>query len=188
MKSRTSTTPDWDRLYTIAASQDGYFTTQQARQACYSDQLLFKYLHANRITRARRGVYRIVHFPSSEHEDMCVIWLWSERAGVFSHETALSLHALSDVLPSRASITLPLSWQKRRLRAPEGVEIHYADVPENERSWAGSIPVTSPTRTLKDCAKSSLSQEVIQKAVQDAVSRGLIDKKQAKGLRSVIPA
>jgi predicted transcriptional regulator of viral defense system len=187
MKARSSETPDWDQLYTIAASQDGYFTTPQARQAGYSDQLLFKYLHANRIARARRSVYRIVHFPSSDHEDLTVIWLWSERAGVFSHEIALSLHALSDVLPSRAYITLPLSWQKRRLRVPDGVEIHYADVPENERAWFGSIPVTSPTRTLEDCAKSALSQEVILKAVQDAVSRGLIDKKQAKRLRSAIP-
>jgi predicted transcriptional regulator of viral defense system len=188
MRVRSSKTPDWDRLYTIAASQDGYFTTQQARQAGYSDQLLFKYLHANRIARARRSVYRIVHFPSSEHEDLTVIWLWSERAGVFSHETTLSLHALSDVLPSKAYITLPLSWQTRRLRVPEGVEIHYADVPENERGWFGSIPVTSPARTLEDCAKSSLSREIILKAIQDAVSRGLIDKKQGKKLRSVIPA
>jgi predicted transcriptional regulator of viral defense system len=180
MSVRSTETPDWNQLYTIAASQDGYFTTPQARQAGYSDQLLFKYLDANRIARARRSVYRIVHFPSSDHEDLTVIWLWSERAGVFSHETALSLHSLSDVLPSRAHITLPLSWRKRRLRVPEGVVIHFADVSENERAWFGAIPVTNPTRTLEDCAKSSLSQEVIQKAVQDAVSRGLIDKKQAK--------
>jgi hypothetical protein len=33
-------------------------------------------------------VYRIVHFPAGEHEDLTTIWLWSDGAGVFSHETA----------------------------------------------------------------------------------------------------
>jgi predicted transcriptional regulator of viral defense system len=77
----------------------------------------------------------MAHFPNAEHEELTVIWLWSDRQGVFSYDTALSLHSLSDVLPSIAHITLPTSWRKRRLRVPEGVEIHYADVSENERTW-----------------------------------------------------
>ncbi len=43
----------------------------------------------------RRGVYRLVHFPVGDHEDLTAVWLWSEREGVFSHETALALHDLS---------------------------------------------------------------------------------------------
>jgi len=188
MKDQPSKTPSWDRLYATAATQDGHFTTLQAHGSGFSDQLLVKHIHAGRIKRVRRSVYRMAHFPNAEHEELTVIWLWSDRQGVFSHDTALSLHSLSDVLPSIAHITLPTSWRKRRLRVPEGVEIHYADVSENERTWFGSIPVTSPTRSLEDCTKSPLSQEVLHKAVEDAVNRGLIDKKRAKKLRSAIPA
>ena len=31
---------------------------------------------------------------------MGAVWLWSEQAGVFSHQTALALHDLSDILPA----------------------------------------------------------------------------------------
>ena len=32
--------------------------------------------------------------------------------GVFSHDTALALHELSDALPARAHLTLPASWRR----------------------------------------------------------------------------
>ena len=62
--------PDWDRLFEIAAAQDGLFTTQQAAEAGYSPQLLAYHLSAGRMVRLRRGVYRLVHFPAGDHEDL----------------------------------------------------------------------------------------------------------------------
>lgn len=41
--------------------------------------------------RVRRGVYRLVHFPAGEHEEMTALRLWSDQHGVFSHQTALAL-------------------------------------------------------------------------------------------------
>jgi hypothetical protein len=43
----------------------------------------------------RRGIYRLVHFPAGQHEELVVAWLWSERVGIVSHQTALALHELS---------------------------------------------------------------------------------------------
>ena len=83
--------PDWDHLFEIAAGQAGYFTTKQAAGAGYSTHLLRKHIHAGRVARSRRGIYRLVHFPASEHEELVAAWLWSEQAGVISHQTALSL-------------------------------------------------------------------------------------------------
>jgi hypothetical protein len=40
MSEATTTSPDWDHLFEIAAAQDGLFTTQQAAEAGYSPQLL----------------------------------------------------------------------------------------------------------------------------------------------------
>jgi predicted transcriptional regulator of viral defense system len=169
--------PNWSRLYETAAAQEGYFTTAQAEESGYSLPLLAKYLQNGRVVRARRGVYRIVHFPAGEHEDLVTVWLWSDRAGVFSHETALSLHGLSDVLPSRVHLTLPAAWAKRRLRVPEGVVLHYGDVADGERSWVGSVPVTGPRRTLIDARRASVSPELVEQAIRQAVARGLIGKK-----------
>ena len=151
MPALAQSSPNWDRLFESAVGQDGHFTTQQAAEAGYSSQLLLKYIKNGRVTRVRRGVYRIVHFPAIEHEDLATLWLWSEKAGVFSHETALMLHNLSDALPKKVNLTLPTSWTKRRLRLPKGVRLHHADVPKTERVEIGAVPVTSVLRTLCDC-------------------------------------
>jgi predicted transcriptional regulator of viral defense system len=108
----------------MAVGQEGHFTTQQAAGAGYSPQLLQKYLRNGRVIRVRRGVYRIVHYPAGQHEDLVALWLWSGQPGVFSHETALMLHDLSDALPSKAHLTLPSDWRTRRLRVPKGVVLH----------------------------------------------------------------
>ena len=166
--------PNWDRLFELAAGQEGLFTTQQAADAGYSPQLIAHHLAAKRMIRVRRGVYRLVHFPAGDHEDLTMIWLWSEQAGVFSHQTALALHDLSDVLPSLAHLTLPEAWRKRRLRVPEGVVLHYGDVPESELQWFGPVPATKPLRTLEDCAAENMGPELLRAAALDALERGLV--------------
>ncbi len=89
------------------------------------------------MVRVRRGIYRLVHFPASEHEDLVVLWLWAEQAGVFSHETALALHDLSDALPGKVHLTVPASWRRRRLRVPAGLVLHFADVGDVDRASFG---------------------------------------------------
>jgi predicted transcriptional regulator of viral defense system len=105
-----------------------------------------------------------VHFPAGEHEDLTVVWLWSGREGVFSHQTALALHDLSDALPAQVHLTLPEGWRKRRLSVPEGVVLHYGVVTESRRRWFGSVPATDPLRTLEDCAADHLSPELLRGA------------------------
>ena len=174
MTSARQTRPVWARLYETAAGQEGYFTTEQAAEAGYSPPLLAKYLQSGKIVRTRRGIYRLVHYPPGEQEDLVVAWLWSERASVFSHETALALHDLSDVLPARIHLTLPAAWQRRRLRVPEGLVLHHADVDASDRTWIGAVPVTSPRRTLLDCVRAHVSPDLLGQAWQQAVARGLV--------------
>jgi predicted transcriptional regulator of viral defense system len=168
--------PSWDRLFEFAVGQAGLFTTKQAAAAGYSPQLLVHYLRTRRVVRVQRGVYRLVHYPLAEDEAFVTVWLWSEQQGVFSHQTALCMHQLSDVLPNRIHLTLPLAWKKRRLRVPSGVVLHHADIPDTERTWWGSVPVTTPCRTLSDCAASHLSPEFLLQAFQQALHRGLMTR------------
>lgn len=181
-----STEPAWQALYDVAASQEGFFTTRQAAAAGYSAPLLAHHRKAGRITRIRRGIYRLVHFPAGEHEDLVVAWLWAETAAVLSHQTALSLHGLSDSMPARIHLTLPLGWQRRRLRVPKGIGLHYADMPSKERTWAGPVPVTSIRRTLDDCAHSGLTPDLLRQAARQALARGLVTKAELKGVEKVL--
>lgn len=170
--------PDWDRLFETAAAQEGMFTTKQAADAGYSAQLLVHYVHVGRAARVRRGIYRLVHFPAGDHEELVAAWLWSELAGVVSHESALALHGLSDALPANIHLTLPSAWRRRRFRVPPDVVLHHADVPQNERAWFGAVPTTSARRSLNDCALAGLSPELLRQAAQQALRRGLVTKRE----------
>ena len=166
--------PAWQALYDIAAAQEGQFTTRQAAAAGYSRPLLNHYEKIGRVVRVRRGIYRLVHFPPGEHEELVTAWLWSDSKGVISHQTALALQILSDLLPAEVHVTLPLAWRRRRFRVPEGYVLHHAEVPIADRTWFGAIPITSPHRTLNDCAITGLSPDQLRQAALQALRRGLV--------------
>ena len=181
----TQKIPDWDALYELAEAQAGYFTSQQAAEAGYSPQLLHHHRHGGKIERVGRGVYRIVHFPPTDQEELVPLWLWSRREGVFSHATALASRDLSDVLPSVLHLTLPSAWKARRLRTPKGVMLHYADLKPEDRSWVGPVPMTSPKRTLLDVIRSRLAPDLVQQAIEQADARGLISKRDRDKLEAL---
>jgi predicted transcriptional regulator of viral defense system len=174
--------PSWDRLFETASAQEGYFTTRQAAEAGYSSQLLLKHIRAGRIRRVQRTIYRLVHFPAGEHEDLVTAWLWSERAGVISHQTALALHALSDVLPAQIHLTLPAAWRTRRFRVPAGIALHHADISPEDRTWFGAVPVTNARRALDDCARDGISPDLLRQAAQQALRRGLVTRSALGGV------
>lgn len=174
MREDLAVHPNWNLLYETAASQQGLFTTQQAAAAGYSPQLLVHHTRAGKLARVRRGIYRLVYFPRGEHEELVVAWLWSEHASVISHQTALGLHELSDVLPAHVHLSLPVAWRHRRFRVPPDVVLHHADVADDERTWFGPVPVTTPRRTLNDCANLGVSPELLGDAARQALRRGLV--------------
>lgn len=163
--------PHWTRLYRFAADQAGLFTTEDAAQHGISPQLLHHHRAAGRIERVRRAIYRVVHLPPVEDEQLVELWLWSDRAGLFSHDTALALHGLSDALPPSIHMTLPDSWRSRRLRVPDPLVLHYgAAEPED---WSGPVPVTAPARTVRECMADGLEPDLVSQAIEEGVQRGL---------------
>jgi len=170
--------PDWTSLFAIAAAQDGHFTTAQAADSGYSRPLLDHHVKRGRFLRIQRGIYRLRDFPSADHEDLVVAWLWSDQQGVVSHETALLLHGLSDVLPDRVDLTVPASWRDRRLKVPAIVRLHHADVQDSDRAWSGPVAITSPLRTVADCVADHVQPDLVDQAVRDGLRRGLFTERE----------
>ncbi len=169
-----------DLLYTLAATHGGYFSVREAENVGILTRDLTYHRQAGRIATAFRGVYRLTNFPPGEHEDLIVVWLATDQEAVFSHETALALHSLSDALPNRIHVSLPPSWRRRLL--PDGVERHYIKAAITQRGWVGHVPVTTPSRTLHDCNAAHVSPELVLQAIKQARSRGLIDVEEANEL------
>lgn len=172
----SGSSPSWDRLFEIASAQAGYVTNKQAAEAGYSLPLIQFYIGRGRLDRVQRGILRLVHYPAGDHEELVPTWLWSEQKGVFSHETALMLHNLSDALPAKQHITLPRAWSKRRLRIPRGVVPHYADVPKGDQTWLGPVAITTPLRTVVDCVADAVVDDLIRQAVHQGIHRGLFER------------
>jgi predicted transcriptional regulator of viral defense system len=176
--------PSWDALYETAAAQQGYFSLEQARAAGYSPQLVQYHLRIGKLERSLvRGVFRLVHFPPNDREDLVPVWLWSKREGVFGLQTALSIYELSDALPAHYDLFVPASWTSRRLQVPAPVQLRIGDVPSSDRQWIGPVPVTTPARTLRDCVRYHVAPDLVDQAFDDAVRRGLLSRNEARAIR-----
>lgn len=166
---------DHDALYRLAESQAGYFTAGQALAAGMGRSTLRHHARqGGRYVRARSGLYRLRHFPSSRHEHVVAAWLPLRDAGaVVSHESALELYDLSDAIPDAVHLTLPRSARGQRPRA--GVRLHTpAHAPgSGEIRQVNGVPVSSPERTILDALQTGAQPEQIEAAVRQSIERGL---------------
>lgn len=181
---------DRDELYRQAEAQAGYFTARQAVDASMDRSTLRHHARpGGRYERARRGLYRLRHFPSSPHEHLMAAWLPLRDAGaVVSHESALELHELSDVIPDAVHLSLPRSERGQRRRA--GVRLHTLNRPPEKaeiREIAG-LPVTNPERTIVDALEAGAQPEQIEMAVHQALERGLTTPRRLRAAAATRPA
>ena len=126
-----------------------------------------------RYERVRRGLYRLRHFPSSPREHVVAAWLALPSPAVVSHESALDLYDLSDVIPNAVHITLPRGKRGRRGRA--GVRFHMLTHPPgpDEIRRVDGVLATTPERTIVDSLEAGTQPEQIELAIQQALERGL---------------
>lgn len=161
--------PDYQRLYETAEGQAGYFSASQARRSGFSWERLSSNADKGRFARVRRGIYRLTQFPGSDNEDLFVIWLLTGPDSVISHESALALYDLSDVMPSEIHVIVPRSSSRRRA----GVRQHTHRLAADEVTMREGLPVTTVSRTLADVAGAGLAEEQVRQAIQEAIERGL---------------
>lgn len=160
-----------DKLSKVAKYQKGYVATYQVE---VSHQLVHHHESAGRLERVLRGIYRMTQYPIEEDEQLVVAYLWSKEEGVISHESALAIHDLSDVLPKKVHMTLPADQQRVRRKIPDWLELHFADIPEADKEWYDVVPTTRPIRTLVDVAAARIEPELLRQAVEEAKERRLV--------------
>ena len=167
--------PDAERLFEIASGQAGYFMAEQARECGYSWSLLSHHVKMGRFARERRGLYQFQQYPSSSREEVIAAWLGvGPEVAVVSHESALDLLGLSDVVPRTVHLTVPRSKRPRH-PTPRGVTVHTttrALAPDDVVIRSGAR-VTAAARSIVDGAQAGTAPEQIVLAVREALRRGL---------------
>ena len=167
------------RLYEIAEGQQGFFTTKQAKAAGFAENTHPYHVHAGNWIREHRGIYRLASFPRGERPDLMLWSLWSRNRGeagqgVFSHQTALSLHDLSDVMSAKLDMTMPRSF-RRSSKIPRVLVLHFADLPQSDIGTAHGVRVTKPMRTILDLlAGGEVPSATLRQAVREGLRRGII--------------
>lgn len=167
-------------LIALVATQAGYFTAQQALAVGYAyPEQHYHVTHGN-WERVARGVFRLRDYPLPEREDLIVLSLMThDRASqpqvVVSHVTALALHDLSDANPARIHLTVPPGFRRQ---LPPEVVLHHELLRPSDWEEREGYRVTTPLRTLLDIAQSTASWPYLDAAVQDALQRGLVRRRQ----------
>ena len=174
---KTKTKDKKQLLFDLADSQGGYFTAKQARKAGYYNRLQHYHKKKGDWVSVERGIYRLKNYPVADRGNMIRWSLWSfnrreEPQGVFSHQTALALHELGDFMPSKIHITVPPHFVKKI--PSKNVVLHRAVLPLEDIEKQSSFKVTTPMRSLFDAFEAHVEPDQLERAVNDALTRGVV--------------
>ena len=175
-------------LFVVAEQQQGLFTAKQAKTAGYSDEAQVYQVRSGNWIRMARGAYRLADYPATERPDLVLWSLWSRGVddvpqGVYSHQTALSVHGLTDLMPAKLHMTVPKKF-RRRSAIPAILVLHVSDLPEEDVQEMDGFRVTRPLRAIIDLLEShDVHPEVLRGGLREGLRNGLITVAQARHSR-----
>lgn len=177
----------WDRLVERAAEQHGYVTTRDARDLGIDPAQLRLLAARGRLDRVARGVYRAKVLPRGRHDDLAEAVAWTLGRGVLSHESALVLHGIADVNPSRVHLTVPRD-NHPRAAGGELYRMHRRNLRAADVTEADGIAVTTVERAIRDCLADGTDPYQLRLAIDRAEAEGLLRTSVAESLRGDVAA
>ena len=157
-------------IMTLLKSNQGYLTTRAAREQGVSNVTLHRMVSRGELIRLAQGLYAapdIIPDPYYIAQYRC-------PQGVFSHETALFLHDLSDRTPLQLMMTIPTGGNTRLLTDP-GMVFFYGkpalmELGSQKMSTPYGLPIIAynEERTLCDClrAANKLDKDLVLTALK----------------------
>jgi predicted transcriptional regulator of viral defense system len=169
-------------FHELAEAHGGHFTVDQATGAGLTHRVLSYHVSTGELERVAQGVYRWTRFPPHPFGDVITAVLWAGDNTAASHETALAVYGLADVMPAVIHLTTPRRFRGRR----QGVIIHRAPLSAAEIRVFNAVPVTTPARTLVDVARSS-DPSLARQAAAEAIDQGLLTHRRLQAALDTTP-
>lgn len=158
-------------LQSILMQSGGIVTTAKANEAGISNERLRLLVKSGDLERVTFGVYML---PDEFVDKMYIAQLRRPKI-IYSHETALFLHDLTDRDPIRYAVTVPTGYNASRLR-DDGFtvftikrELHEIGVTKLTTMFGNSVTVYGLERTICDCLRSRNQLDIA--IVTDAIKR-----------------
>jgi len=164
----------FELLDCMVKDSNGYLCTSDVMEAGISRPTLAEYVKDRKMERVERGVY----LSQEAWPDILYQLNLVNRRIVFSHETALMLHGLTEAEPDRISVAVPFGYNASHLRK-RGVRVHqvkpeFAEtgVVTVETVFGNTVRAYDRDRTICDIlkAKDNIDVQVFRYAMKEYMS------------------
>ncbi len=165
-----------NKLEKLIEDKDGLILTKEVVEAGVPRQYLNIFVRENKLERVAHGVYLT---PDTFDDEMYRLQAKNQRA-IFSHETALYLHDLTDRDPIEWSVTVPYGYNATHLRE-DGVKVYTVKrdlyqlgVMELDTVYGRPVKAYNKERTICDIIRNRNNMDIA--ILNEAVKRYLDTK------------
>lgn len=174
----------FEQIDQLIKEHGGTIQTFQVLEAGISKPAFYAYVKEKELEQAAHGVYVS---PDAWTDAMYLLHLRCGQA-IFSYETALFFHDLTDREPIRYSVTVKTGYNPSRLQE-DGVqvytvkkELHGVGVTTTKTPFDHTVPVYDMERTICDLLRSRSRMEI--QVFQDALKQYV--RRKDKNLRTLM--
>ncbi len=176
------------QLAELANEQYGFLTPDDARRLGIDPINLVRMAERGQLERRANGIYRFALAATGPLDSFMEAVLWPRgMRGVLSHETALNLYELSDVLPGTVDITVPCAHRIRRATPPH-CRIYHEDLRANQITAHQGIPIVKPAHAVRQGHRAQLPPTLLAQAIDHGRRNGRLSQRQAKELQQEVGA
>lgn len=160
-----------DALQSILTRNGGAITAAEANESGISNERLRLLVKQGELERVSFGVY----ISSDELVDRMYVAQLRRKKLIYSHETALFLHDLTDRDPVSYSCTVPTGYNATKLREDGFTvftikrELHEVGAMKMKTMFGHVVTVYNMERTICDCLRSRNQMDIA--IVTDAIKR-----------------
>jgi predicted transcriptional regulator of viral defense system len=160
-----------DLVMELIEKNNGVITSFEAKAKGINNKTLQRMEKLGQIERVEHGLY----MDPNQMEDEYFLTLYRCKKGIFSHETALYFHELTDRTPFQIMMTIPSGYNTRLLKDKEKYkffyvveELHSIGKIIMETPYGHQVYVYDKERTICDCLKKKeqLDGDLVTEAVK----------------------
>jgi very-short-patch-repair endonuclease/predicted transcriptional regulator of viral defense system len=181
MRRESSSRAIDEAIADLAARQRGAVARWQLLDAGVKPGAIGRRVNGKRLHVIHRGVYAVGHRKLSAEGRLLAAVLAGGRNARLSHASAAKLWKLPHDFDEAAHVVAP-----SRAKRP-GIRFHQNDLRPGECTTRHGIPVTTPARTLLDCA-ATMHPAKLERAVREAIYQRLTSLRALRRLLRAHPS
>jgi predicted transcriptional regulator of viral defense system len=172
------------KLEELIKRQNGYITTQDAIYEGIHREYLTMFVEEEKLIRTSPGVYQSI----DAWEDKLYAYQQKKKHMIYSHDTALFLHGLSDRDPIQYSVTLPTGYNTSQIKQIDLItytiktSLFQLGKMTMKSPFGNDITVYDKERTICDIIRSR--SRIDQQILNDGLKRYVKDK--SKNLNNLL--